>query len=258
MSRDSKNSEISLEGVLNLLDRWRHLPAYQLERRADVLFALFLPEVLKERFGTSDLCLIPEFPIKKSILPSGDTTAQSINVDYFAVSKDLTRAFLIELKTDMTSIKEKQVKDLKSAECKGVVDILSGLTSIAKSPSVARSRVIRGKYYCLLKELKGLGLIQIPNVDDFDDLMNAERLSRGDYKSRICQILISENTHKIRLDVVYVIPKSDKRADHLLRDVERLYFKCIAAHAREKRTDGSRFADSLERWEKQAGSCLSQ
>ena len=69
MSGDSKDSEISLERVLALMDKWRHLPAYQLERRADVLFATFLPEVLKkERFCTNDLNLIPEFPIKKSIL----------------------------------------------------------------------------------------------------------------------------------------------------------------------------------------------
>lgn len=42
--------EITVEGVFNLLDCWRHLPAYQLERRADIIFALFLLEVLQERF----------------------------------------------------------------------------------------------------------------------------------------------------------------------------------------------------------------
>lgn len=42
--------EITVEGVFNLLDCWRHLPAYQLERCADIIFALFLPEVLQERF----------------------------------------------------------------------------------------------------------------------------------------------------------------------------------------------------------------
>ena len=254
----SGSSEISLEHVLDLLDKWRHLPAYQLERRADALFALFLPGVLENRFDTGKLCLIPEFPIKKSILQTyeGDDTEQSINADYLAVSEDLARAFLIELKTDMTSIKEKQVKDLECAKSKGMVDILSGLKSIAKSDSVARSRIIRGKYYHLLKQLKVLGLIQIPNIDDFDDLMSAKRLNHDDYKRHIGQLVISESMRKIRTDIVYVIP--DERSDHLLRDVERLYFKDIGAHARGKGTGGSRFADSLERWEKQAGSCLPQ
>src|SRR5580765_1492626 len=50
--------------ILDLLDSWRHLPAYQLERRADVFFAFYLPRFLANKFGTpvSDL-LIPEFPL---------------------------------------------------------------------------------------------------------------------------------------------------------------------------------------------------
>ena len=260
MSDDSKNSEISLERVLALLDKWRHLPAYQLERRVDVIFALFLPEVLEKRFGTSNLRLIPEFPIKKSLLSAyrDDKTEQSINVDYLAVSEDLTRAFLIELKTDMTSIKEEQLKDLESAKCQGMVNILCGLKSIAKSDSVTRNKIIRGKYYHLLMELKRLGLIQIPNVGDFDNLMNAKRLNHEDYKHRIGEVKI-ESVHETRMDIVFVTPKEDgQKVNRLLGggEVEQLHFKCIKAHARGKGIVGSRFADSLERWEKQAGLCL--
>ena len=41
------------EDVFELLDDWRHLPAYQLERRADIYFAMYLPELLAERFAES-------------------------------------------------------------------------------------------------------------------------------------------------------------------------------------------------------------
>lgn len=198
MLGDSKNSEISLEGVLCLLDRWRHLPAYQLERRADILFALFLPEVLKKRFGTSDLCLIPEFPIKKSLFQD-DPTYQSINVDYLAVSADLTRGFLIELKTDMMSIDKEQVCRLKCASRKGIAEIVCGLKSIARSSSVTKSRVIRGKYYFLLKEIERLGLIRISDVDGFERVMKPGQFKKEIYDGHVEQI---KNCTKMRLDVL--------------------------------------------------------
>ena len=56
MSSDGKNSESpTIERVFELLDRWRHLPAYKLEPRADIFFALYLPEVLSNHFKRLDL-----------------------------------------------------------------------------------------------------------------------------------------------------------------------------------------------------------
>ena len=46
--------------IFELLDKWRHLPDYQLERRADIYFAMFLPDVLEARYGPCEI--IPEFP----------------------------------------------------------------------------------------------------------------------------------------------------------------------------------------------------
>ena len=40
-----------LEELFARLDDWRHLPAYQLERRADIFFSLYLPDVLARRVG---------------------------------------------------------------------------------------------------------------------------------------------------------------------------------------------------------------
>ena len=137
MSGNDKDSEFPIERVLHLLDRWRHLPAYQLERRADVLFALYLPEVLEKRFGASNLRLIPEFPIRKSLLRaySNDTTFQSINVDFLAVARanndePAGRAFLVELKTDMASRNDEQVRDLGQAVEVGLRELVLGVIDI--------------------------------------------------------------------------------------------------------------------------------
>lgn len=201
MSDDSKNSEVSLERVLDLLDRWRHLPAYQLERRVDVLFALFLPEVLEKRFCTSNLHLIPEFPIKKSVY-SGDTTAQSINVDFLAVEKvedgeRAGRAFLVELKTDMASKGEKQAEDLGRAANVGLKELVAGVIDIAGATPYKK------KYVHLLRMLADLQLIEYE-----DDLFPVRRVH---YRSALKTIQDSVDSRKEwpSLELVYVQPTTN-------------------------------------------------
>lgn len=250
--------EITLGSVLSLLDRWRHLPAYQLERRADVLFALFLPEILEKRFCTSNLYLIPEFPIKKSLLGRGDTTFQSINVDYLGVSEDPTRVFLIELKTDMASIKWQQVEDLKSARSKGMTEIINGLKKIVKSNSVTSSLSIRGKYLFLLFVLEEAGVVRIPNADRLRNLVAKRQFRKADWKDKVNEIECLVNVEHI--EIVYVLPKrcTDCRFDETIC---QLTFDKLAQHAGEL---GSvcefpkEFADSLKRWKDEAGLCLPQ
>jgi hypothetical protein len=43
----------TISKIFDNLDSWRHLPSYQLERRADIFFAAYLPELLMARFGTA-------------------------------------------------------------------------------------------------------------------------------------------------------------------------------------------------------------
>ena len=58
-----------INSVFKLLDEWRHLPKYQLERRADIYIALFLPVVLKDHLClNSEPAIIPEFPMRKATL----------------------------------------------------------------------------------------------------------------------------------------------------------------------------------------------
>lgn len=129
----------TIERTFELLDRWRHLPKYQLERASGILFALYLPEVLGRRFDTEiDPLLVPEFPIKKALLQDGKDN-HSINVDLPRRSSrkgggPAERAFLVELKTDMASIDYMQLRHLRTAvddvrlEClvKGVVGMNDG------------------------------------------------------------------------------------------------------------------------------------
>ena len=49
------------------LDRWRHFPDYQLERRADVFFSLYLPTAIEHLTGVAIAePVIPELPLRRT------------------------------------------------------------------------------------------------------------------------------------------------------------------------------------------------
>ena len=72
-----------LSRMLSQLDDWRHLPAYQLERRVDVLFGMLLPTVIAAKFGVDpeDCKVIPEFPLHKGKLNKSNDN-QSVKIDF--------------------------------------------------------------------------------------------------------------------------------------------------------------------------------
>ena len=132
----SGNNEIdkypTISGLFGLLNRWRHLPGYALERRADIFFALFLPEVPKKHCGIKvKRPLIPEFPIGKK-----SNNNEHKQADYFVLSECRQRGILVELKTDMASKRSahgKKQEDslIKTAE-KGMRHLVKDAITIIK------------------------------------------------------------------------------------------------------------------------------
>ena len=111
----------TMETLFNHLDRWRHFAGFPLETRVDALFGLFLPKVIEDCCGVEEMHphVIPQFPLKKT------DNNQSAKVDFFALSRDGGRAFLIELKTDMSSRRKEQYDYLRGARERGMTRILS-------------------------------------------------------------------------------------------------------------------------------------
>lgn len=75
----------NLNPLFDLLTDWRQLPAYQLERRADIFFALYLEDLLTYcgYFAAGDqLTVIPEFPAKQEHMNLSD------RIDYMVASDD--------------------------------------------------------------------------------------------------------------------------------------------------------------------------
>ena len=139
-----------LPQVFDLLTQWRDLPNYQLERRADIFFAVYLARVLEEKVGLAiDPILIPEFPLKK------DGNNLSNKADYLLLARDKSQAFLVELKTEMSSRSNEQDSYLKAAQQLGVGGLLQGFLSIWEaSPQ-------KQKYYHMAKRLASLGLLSL-------------------------------------------------------------------------------------------------
>jgi hypothetical protein len=102
-------TESLINQIFNNLDDWRHLPAYQLERRADIFFSLYLPEVLfkTKALGLAEIpILIPEFPCRLETVHSIGGN-QSFKVDYLAIAKAANgkpaQSVFVELKTEIGS-----------------------------------------------------------------------------------------------------------------------------------------------------------
>ncbi|MGA7845141.1 MAG: hypothetical protein WCB17_11375, partial [Dehalococcoidales bacterium] len=72
-----------INDIFDKMENWRNLPKYQLERRSDLFFAIYLKEVVEAKFGVllKDQ-IIPEFPIHKKTIKLASSGEESCNVDF--------------------------------------------------------------------------------------------------------------------------------------------------------------------------------
>lgn len=207
----------SINQLFDRLDDWRNLPAYQLERRADIFFAIYLQEIVGARFGWQIQDILPEFPIRIDLINRNRVTNQSIKVDYLIQLKQQPHFALLELKTDMSSRGLQQEGYLKDACSHGVHELVKGILEIN---SVTRAR---GKYKYLLDKLQLMGLVRY----------------QGKYE------VVTTLPKKITF--AYIQPNNPKQEPNIISFEE-------AASIIEKRDDelGSRFAKSLRIWASRA------
>ena len=235
----TQGGDINVASLFELLDGWRHLPSYQLERRVDAMFGLFLPYVLDHALGIKiDHQIIPEFPLGQ------DHSNHSYKADFFAVSKNKERAFLVELKTDRRSLDKEQEDYLERAVERGLAALLCDVRSMAK----AKKAHVRKKYFHLLEAVAALDLITLPSELE-NKIYSCPRGVYVDIDSiEICSTLP-------KLDVIYVLPtKPVNDMGCLVIDFEN-----FASVVRNHSEMGSLFAKYLKRWaEIEAGEAVSK
>lgn len=228
-----------IEEVFNLMDSWRHLPSYQLERRADLFFALYIPQALEDRLGFAIRSkLIPEFPARIGTV-CDNTSNRSRKIDYLALSEDGQKAVFVELKTDDSSLNPEQRKYYDDAKTKGLKHLLAGLRDIFQ---VSKKRY-RSKYFCLIEQLAALEQYWIP--DKLRTIMKQDRHTGFAKASRNIEVISEVSECFVR----YIQPSGSGSDVISFEDLRGTVLK-----------DGdeisARFAKSLAEWEQvEAGRC---
>ena len=208
-----------LETVLCQLDRWRHLPKYKLEQHVDVLFGLTLPTVIGRRFDIdpSTLDVIPEFPIHHGTAGISGENNQSSNVDFAVFSKGGEQVFLVELKTDVNSIKNEQLDRMRKTRGKFRCLVNAVRTIAEHSPQ-------KGKYLHLIFELHQVGAMHVK--DELKDLDPRNGLRGFTRALRCCR---AKDTVQCTPTLVLVHPCHKELADMVKqkKDLCTKHFCCI-------------------------------
>ena len=216
----------TMETLFANLDRWRHFAGFPLEARVDAIIGLFLPEVIEKRCGAGKMHsqVIPQFPLKKS----GNN--QSDKVDFFALSKDGSQAFLVEVKTDMSSLRDEQKSYLRRAKERGLSCILREFVEIAAASESKR------KYLHLIDALTELKLLESPC--DLKKVIKKNHTQ--DYKRIIRGICIPDKNPKI--EVLFVQPKG------CTDEFSCISFQQFASSIKSRGELGCLLAKYLRRW----------
>lgn len=123
------NHTEAIEKMLNNLDDWRHLPKYQMERRADLFFGLFISQIVAGHTGKRiHSIVVPEFPFRHN--KNNTDTNHTVNFDYVLFSEDGKFVYILELKTDANSVDDDQLKYLNKASESGFVQIKEGIEKV--------------------------------------------------------------------------------------------------------------------------------
>lgn len=190
-----------MEQIFRLLGEWRKLPKYQLERRLDIFFALYLPQILKEKIGEFSYDdIIPELPLKKH----NPKNNSSNNADYavFHEENNKVKLYLIELKTDINSIfDENQVEYYKNNTNFEI--ILEGITEIQKNTK----GIYKTKYNALLEKLQKYGIVR-----KSQDEKTWER---------------TENEVHAEVEIIYIVPERNAKIDEVLGKFDIITFEKI-------------------------------
>ena len=246
----NSNENKVIANLFQNLDNWRHHPKYQLERRVDIFFSLYLKEVLEDKFKSGNGFyiadkLIPEFLVRKGTILENFKDHQhknmSYNIDYLTTCKDLKNIIFIELKTDNKSINKKQNYYLEKTMEKNFYLILTGIKELCKA---TKSKF---KYYYLLRELELMGLVS--NLENLGKMMekikDVQRFPSKKYDELIDEIEITDDDYYKHLFIIQPTKKEwvgYKGANIIIFDD---FIKVL-----EKYNDeiSGRFKESLKNW----------
>jgi hypothetical protein len=253
-----KKAEV--KDVLDLLDKWRGFPSYQMERRADIFFAYYLPMIMMkciDGFGEEKIItesIIPEFPLKKrndktdnESNAENPDTYHSYKVDY-AVFCEST-LYLVELKTDVASLRDVQSSYLaaerdKDAEKNNFFELISNIPEIGSKSKQGR------KYKYLIERIeKILETVYASEPLKCDTWNNKDGYFKAKQQALNSSALVNTIGKKVSVKTVYILPDWPKNDD--TRKMLKNQFDAVITFDRIKNElEGvdKRFCESLDLW----------
>lgn len=219
-----------VDKIFEHLNDWIKLPKYQLERRVDIFFSIYLSKILDKKLGIKREQIkeiLPEFPLRKE-MKDGKETCASNNADYavFVEKNGKLKMYLIELKTEMNSISEAQKEYYEIANGKKLSRVLQDIIEIEKNSSQWR------KYDYSLKKLENLKLVKLDN-DNGENRRKSWSLNR-------------DTNVDDKIDIIYITPIKQEKSKYLsitFKDVREIL-------KNEKGEFVKKFIDLLENIEK--------
>ena len=207
--------------LLRLLDEWRHLPAYQLERRVDIFFGVLLPEFFNKKFGVSNARVVPEFPLHKATIGLAKTD-QSVKVDFavFCDEQGKRKTFLVELKTDDESVNVGQLENMVKAREVRPRRLLCGVRQIALSTTSVR------KYAQLVWRLIDLDCFAKNTLNDVRDIF-ADGVSTK-LQSAFRKLVVDEKWDDVPIDLVLIAPNKPKFPEGSCKAKVLDEFSCVS------------------------------
>lgn len=160
---------MGIEKIFTNLKNWSDLPSYQLERRLDIFFSIYLEEIISIKFPLEKIIkadgalvgIVPELPIIRGNIGHQESMNRSFKVDY-AIFCESGKVFLVELKTDNSSTRDNQFDYYLESIKEGLEAILDGIR-ILQSKTAPKTR---RKYEHLNNELLKIGVWNEDNQID--------------------------------------------------------------------------------------------
>lgn len=209
-----------IKKVFDLLDDWRKLPAYQLERRADIFFAIYLDKIIKSKYHKTIKLVIPEFPVRAGdVIHNHKRPDLSFKIDYAAICDDDKTIYLIELKTDQGSRRQEQDEYLNKAKQMNISGLITGVIKIYH----ATDQKYKKKYDYLLDKLSELGWIKRENME------------------------LRNTAKEYDITVVYIQPRNEQNHS------DTISFDDICSYLTEQDDLTIRFVKSLKEWRQNPG-----
>jgi hypothetical protein len=120
-----------MSSLFDFLDSWRHFNNYQLERRVDIFFSLFLVQALKAKLSLSlRPVLIPEFPVRIGTICQEIPIDNSYKINYVVLTNNNYKDIFVELKTKQSFLRSEQEKYLLTSQKAGFLILLQCLLYI--------------------------------------------------------------------------------------------------------------------------------